>query len=108
MWIFIFKIYNNIVAQVNSELFKISCADPKKFPGGSEGYFSLLRRSEVSFLYEILLRKYKLEIINSTSRSAHEYNYNFWQKKKTNQTLRTFTLKHCDLLDTNSFKPNFL
>lgn len=59
MWIFIFKIYSNIVAQVNSELFKISCADPKKITGGSEGYFSLLGRSEASFLYEILLRKYK-------------------------------------------------
>lgn len=51
MWIFIFKIYSNIVAQVNSELFKISCADPKNFPGGSEGYFSLLGRSEASYLY---------------------------------------------------------
>lgn len=51
MWIFIFKIYSYIVAQVNSELFKISCADPKNFPGGSEGYFSLLGRSEASYLY---------------------------------------------------------
>lgn len=33
------------------ELFKISCADPNNFPGGSEGYFSLLGRSEASYLY---------------------------------------------------------
>lgn len=65
MWIFIFKIYNNIVAQVNSELFKISCADPKKFTrvlrdilvclGGPRHLFCMK-------FYYVNLRNYKLDL----------------------------------------------